>query len=108
MSQLIKTYPHRFIGHYVNGRKGPTVVVLGGIHGNEDAGVKALETICQYIEKEQLQLNCNFYAVKGNLKALSRDKRFIDHDLNRLWTEDTVEAIINAEFEDFADRSDGS
>ncbi len=103
MGAFLNTYSHRFIGHQINGKKGPTVVVFGGIHGNEDAGVKALEIICDHIQKEKVHLKGNFYAIKGNLKALTRDERFVDLDLNRLWTEELVEAIVNSELAQFSE-----
>jgi succinylglutamate desuccinylase len=103
MSPFINTYPHRFIGHQINDTAGPTVVVFGGIHGNETAGVKALETICDYIQKNEIQLKGNFYAIKGNLKALAKGARFIDRDLNRMWTSQMVEAVINNEVSEFAE-----
>lgn len=103
MNPIKNTYSNRFIGQQVNAKKGPTVVVFGGIHGNEDAGVKALETICDHIQKNKIQLKGNFYAIKGNLKALAQDERFIDLDLNRLWTEELVDAITNSKLAEFSE-----
>ncbi len=103
MRPFINAYPNRFIGYQTNATKGPTVVVFGGIHGNEDAGVKALEIICNHINKNDIRLNGNFYAIKGNLKALAKDERFIDLDLNRLWTDELVSAIVESKLAKFSE-----
>jgi hypothetical protein len=60
----------------------PTVVFFGGIHGNEPAGILALEELFQ----TPLQpLRGNVYVIWGNKAALKRGIRFVDTDLNRLW-----------------------
>ncbi len=70
----------------------PTVVFFGGIHGNEKAGVTALKYV--YKSLDISLLNGNVYGVLGNLKALDENQRYINEDLNRLWTRDKIEAII--------------
>lgn len=106
MMKTIHKYPKRFIGYQNNSRKGPTVVIFGGIHGNEKAGVLALESICKYIDDNEIQLQGNFYAIKGNLKALAHSERFIDLDLNRLWTSEIVEDIVYSTNDEFSESSE--
>ncbi len=80
----------RVIGK-VNGTKpGPTLIFFGGIHGNEPAGVFALRQAIDHIENEDLPVSGNLYAIAGNLHALSTGQRYIDLDLNRIWTDDHV------------------
>lgn len=64
---------------------GPIVVLFVGMHGNETAGVKAVEKVLARLNENGRDAGGRLYAVTGNLEALSRGVRFIDTDLNRLW-----------------------
>ncbi|PQV49579.1 succinylglutamate desuccinylase [Jejuia pallidilutea] len=70
----------------------PTVVFFGGIHGNEKAGVTALKQLQSTIDTAVVK--GNVYGVLGNLKALEEDQRYIDEDLNRLWTKAKIELTL--------------
>ncbi len=85
----------RLIGHLKGGNKGPTMVFFGGIHGNEPSGEKAIEIVFQKLKKEIMPLKGSIYGIRGNVMALKLGKRFLDHDLNRLWTEKRMEEIFN-------------
>lgn len=80
----------RIIGHYRGAEAGPLVVAIGGIHGNEPAGVRALERLFDLLEEEP-RLNPGFHfrgellALRGNVAALREGSRFIDVDMNRIW-----------------------
>lgn len=64
----------------INGEKhGKTIVILAGIHGNEKCGVKALNYI---IPKIKLDYG-NVIFIYANLKAIKKNKRFIEKNLNR-------------------------
>jgi predicted deacylase len=82
---------HRIIGSVLGKEKSPTVVFFGGIHGNEVAGVIALKKVMNQIKSESIPLNGNFYAIAGNLKAMEIGERFLDVDLNRIWTNSELE-----------------
>ncbi|MEL7161005.1 MAG: succinylglutamate desuccinylase/aspartoacylase family protein, partial [Bacteroidota bacterium] len=88
MEQLADS--ERIIGHYRGEEAGPLVVAIGGIHGNEPAGVRALERLFELLAEEP-RINPGFsfrgelLALRGNLEALAAGKRFIDTDLNRIW-----------------------
>ncbi len=75
----------REIGRFEGTGKGPNVIFFGGIHGNEWAGVQALKTVSEQLEKITGPFKGNFYALAGNLKALEMRQRFIAYDLNRIW-----------------------
>ncbi len=80
----------RIIGHYRGAEAGPLVVAIGGIHGNEPAGVLALERLFDLLEDEPrlnpaFNFKGDFLALRGNLEALAAGKRYIDVDLNRIW-----------------------
>ena len=80
----------RIIGHYRGAEPGPLVVAIGGIHGNEPAGVQALERLFDLLEEEP-RLNPAFsfrgelLALRGNVAALREGKRYVDADMNRIW-----------------------
>ena len=73
------------IFHHVKGKyPGATIVFFVGIHGNEYAGVKALENVITSLNHEDI--NGEIFGVYGNIKALKQNKRFLVSDLNRMWT----------------------
>lgn len=85
----------RIIKHIKGEKTGPTVVFFGGIHGNEQAGVKALTRQLSALE-HQIERG-NIYGIYGNLKALNENKRFIDEDLNRMWTDERLTSLDSVE-----------
>jgi len=64
---------------------GPVIVLFVGIHGNETAGVIAIENILDEYLRKAHELKGTLYTIKGNVKALNQGVRYIDTDLNRLW-----------------------
>ena len=91
----------RVMGSYTEKTKGPLLVVIGGIHGNEPAGVKAIDFVCkmlevEHIKNENFNYNGSFLGIIGNLKAFKRKERFIDRDLNRMWRPENVAKILNS------------
>ena len=78
--------------HKVKGENpGPTLVFFGGIHGNEPSGVFALNEVFGGIDNKKL--NGTIYAISGNLNALNKGQRFIDVDLNRIWTKEEIRTL---------------
>lgn len=86
----------RLIGRATRGRPGPTVVVTGAVHGNEPAGLHALRRVLARLEGDASPLRGELWAVAGNLRAMAEDRRYIDRDLNRQWTRETMSALVNA------------
>jgi len=85
----------RIIGRITSGKPGPTLVFFGGIHGNEPAGVLALEQVVHKLKKREATLECGtLIAIRGNLPALARKERFLKHDLNRLWGRDRLQKTL--------------
>jgi succinylglutamate desuccinylase len=87
------------IAAYTEKRAGPTLIVIGGLHGNEPAGGRALREIAPLIEKLATRLKGRVYLTAGNTRALRAGVRFIDHDLNRAWTRENLEAAGTREGE---------
>ncbi len=83
----------RIIGHIRGRHKGPTLVFFGGIHGNEPSGVKALERVLYKLNGLKDQLCGNVIGIRGNIPALARERRFLENDLNRIWTSQGIQTI---------------
>jgi succinylglutamate desuccinylase len=81
----------RILGKIEGSNPGPTVVFFGGIHGNETSGVFALNDVLQKINR--FDVCGTIYGIAGNLRALKKHQRFIEDDLNRLWTKEHIELI---------------
>jgi len=65
---------------------GPTLLILGGIHGNEPAGVFAADRVVSRLQERRADLRGEVVLFRGNTRALERKVRYIDADLNRRWT----------------------
>lgn len=86
----------RTIGEYTTGTKGPLLFVIGGIHGNELSGVLALRKVMRTLnETAPDAFQGKIVGVHGNIAALQQRKRYIDCDLNRLWSEDEIKRVKN-------------
>jgi succinylglutamate desuccinylase len=66
---------------------------VGGLHGNEPAGVLALRSVLKSLEPRASELSGDFVALVGNVSALAMGRRFLDRDLNRAWTEERLERL---------------
>jgi succinylglutamate desuccinylase len=96
----MESLPDRIIGDYTGQQPGPLVVVFGGIHGNEPAGVEALKTLFDLLQLESghnpdFQFFGRLLALRGNRRALQTGKRFIDKDLNRFWQPQHLQELQN-------------
>lgn len=89
----------RMIGHLKGKEPGPTVIFTGGVHGNEPAGIFALDKVLKEIKEQHIPLKGNFYAISGNLWALERGVRYHQEDLNRLWTSKKMEDLLTDKLE---------
>jgi len=76
---------NRIINKIEGNPNGPTIVFFAGIHGNEPAGVLALEQELKKLEKFKHLIQGTIFGICGNLKALEAKRRFIEEDLNRIW-----------------------
>lgn len=85
--------PQRIIGDVGNRKSGPVAIFFAGIHGNEPAGVIALEQLILDLSQRETEMLGRVIAVRGNIKALEKQCRYLDEDLNRLWTKQAVQRI---------------
>lgn len=92
----------RIVGRYKGNEPGPLLVITAGMHGNEPAGVRALDLLFKMLEVEPIT-NPDFVykgeiiGIIGNLEAFKQGKRFITKDLNRLWETAFIQKIKHAE-----------
>ena len=73
--------------------KGPVLIFVGGMHGNEPTGVAALSDIFSEYADSDAEFNGTAYAFSGNVSALAAGQRYIDSDLNRLWFDEQISKI---------------
>ncbi|MGD8271592.1 MAG: succinylglutamate desuccinylase/aspartoacylase family protein [Desulfobacterales bacterium] len=65
-------------------REGAHVMVVGGTHGNEPAGVKAMVDFHQQLQNGEIQLEGGKVSLLlGNPQGYQKDQRYIQWDLNR-------------------------
>lgn len=67
-----------------SGNKGKTLAIFCGVHGNEKAGVFAVEKALKDIEIKKGAV----YFVFANPKAIEQNKRFIEKNLNRCFLDE--------------------
>ena len=84
---------NRIIYQQINPQATTTLIFIGGIHGNEPAGILGLHRVIETIRNHDLTLQGNFYALAGNLNAIQKNIRYESTDLNRLWTHENIQKI---------------
>jgi hypothetical protein len=72
---------------------GPTVFVVGAIHGNEPAGL----SVCSALARGLTLARGRLVGLLGNAAARDADRRFLDEDLNRTFRAERVSALRRGE-----------
>lgn len=98
----IESTMQRELGRWDSGEPGPTLLVTGGVHGNEPAGVHALKRVFAHLHERAPKIRGRLVGLAGNLAALGEKRRFLARDLNRGWDQESIEAN---EARDVGDRS---
>ncbi len=80
-----REWPRRLF-HESGALPGPMLITLGGIHGNEPAGLAAIERV----RADHALAAGDWIALAGNRTALARGVRFVHRDLNRGWSDDAM------------------
>lgn len=78
---------------FVGNPSGPTLIVVGSLHGNEPGGAQALYEVSVELAELQDRLKGRVYFLAGNTRALREGVRFIDSDLNRIWTQPNLSSV---------------
>ena len=81
----------RLIGQFTGSERGTLVIALAAVHGNEPAGIQALQTLFSRLENAQnssagLLFKGRIVGLVGNIQAYERRLRFVKKDLNRVMT----------------------
>ena len=90
----------RIIGRYTGPHRGPLIVAFGGLHGNEMAGIRAIDMLFHMLNVEPnhnptFAFRGRLVGLRGNLQACRMGVRFLEKDLNRQFTPDNVRRIRN-------------
>jgi len=98
----------RILTKYIGTKPGPLLIVFGGMHGNEPAGIGAIELMGKMLEVEPItnpdfEYRGSFLGLIGNLKAHTENKRYINADLNRSFTRENLDIVKNNHEDDLKD-----
>lgn len=98
-------HSERIINTFEGKLPGPLLIVIGALHGNEPAGVRALEMVFEALELERrdnpdFQFRGKLVGIIGNLQAFLLHQRFLEQDLNRVWTAEFLEKAKASKAED--------
>lgn len=83
----------RVLGSALGTESGPTLLCVGAMHGNEPAGMRAIQSVAQELGGGGMLRRGRFVGLLGNRSALVRGSRFVERDLNRAWTDARIEAL---------------
>jgi succinylglutamate desuccinylase len=83
----------RFVGRVRGGEPGPTLLLIGGMHGNEPGGVIATRRVIAALTEQKIPLRGEVVALAGNTRALNAGKRYLARDFNRLWSVERMKAL---------------
>ncbi|MCL6416793.1 succinylglutamate desuccinylase [Aestuariirhabdus sp. Z084] len=68
------------------GTSQPSLLLSAGIHGNETAPIELLDRLVNRLLGGELKLCCRLLLILGNPPAMRQGQRFIDTNLNRLFS----------------------
>lgn len=90
---------NRKIGQYGGRLPGTLILAFGALHGNEPAGVQALEAVFDVLAQESAKRSGFVFKGKlvgliGHLQAFQNKIRFFEKDLNRIWEPAYVEQVL--------------
>ena len=79
---------------------GPRVVMFGGIHGDEVSGVHAIEKLLfDFFGGKRILMRGTLTLVRANEHALAVERRYVKHNLNRLFRDGYGSEIDGASYE---------
>jgi len=83
----------RVLADFRGAAPGPMLVCVGGLHGNEPAGVHAIRRVADELQRRKWLVRGDFVGLAGNRAALERGVRFVGQDLNRAWIPERVDRL---------------
>lgn len=84
------TTPSRILGRVGDPALGPRLIIVAGVHGNEPGGVVASHRLLEILRRPDVHIKGEVVVLVGNHEALRQRVRFVQEDLNRLWTRERV------------------
>ena len=92
----------RIIGKYTGNDPGPLIIITAAMHGNEPAGVKALDLLFKMLEVEPItrpdfRYKGEIIGILGNIPAYRQNKRYISKDINRCWNPNYISQLLQKE-----------
>ena len=92
-SYVLNNY-ERVVGNYHSNNE-KTIIFIAAIHGNENSGLIALKRFFHDIKELEINIDGTVIGLIGNLEALKNNRRHIDIDMNRLWTDKFIRSKSN-------------
>lgn len=86
---------NRIISERAGSDKKILMIVIGSLHGNELSGIKAIKKIFNFLDEAEIPVYGKIIGIAGNIQAIQAKKRFLNYDLNRCWTQDFIDEILN-------------
>ena len=83
----------REIGRVTSERRGPTLIAVAAIHGNEQAGIHAARRVIARLSQSDVTLRGELFCIAGNVGAIREGRRYHARDLNRVWNEAQVRSL---------------
>lgn len=88
----------RIIGRYVGEDPGPLLICTAALHGNEMAGYHALKEVFHLLDIEKnknpgFRFRGELVGLAGNLQAIGKGIRYIEQDMNRMWTAEQMAQV---------------
>jgi len=71
------------------------MIVTGGIHGNEPAGLVAIQRVLDRLKRDRPPMTGSVVFLRGNVSAIENKVRYIDLDLNRQWNTEGMGAAYS-------------
>lgn len=68
---------------------GPSLIIVGGVHGNEPAGLAAAGGVLAGLPADAV--TGEVVVLVGNRRAVAAGRRHLGRDLNRMWTTDQID-----------------
>jgi len=85
--------PPRILGDLGPRDSGPVFICFCVVHGNEPAGLLAIQRLVARLQSTGVELAGRFVGVIGNAQAYAAGKRFLEIDLNRAFQPERLERL---------------
>ncbi len=84
---------NRILGSINGEGEGPLIACVAGLHGNEQVGIEAFNRVYCKLQEHKIDFNGQLLGLLGNKKAIAQNRRSLDFDLNRSWTDEKLRSV---------------